>query len=305
MPLALKIDWQSVWEIIELPVRLLFLVVLGLIVRHFLHWLINALAARASGEKPPDKLFGSKALARLLRKHERARLRSARAAQRANALASLFKSITTAVVATVVVLVALSELDYNLTPLLASAGVLGAALGFGAQSLVKDFLAGVCMLIEDQYGVGDVVDMGEAVGTVEGVGLRVTRIRGYDGVLWHVRNGEVIRVGNRTQGWSRLWLEATVAYGEDLARVEQLIQKTIDDLVEDEQWRDRILEKPSVLGVDDVNGLSVTFRVFGKCAPEQQYGVQRELRERLKVAFDEAGVKVPPPIWPGQHTAAL
>jgi small-conductance mechanosensitive channel len=290
-------SWNDVWNIAELPARVVFILVLGLFSRWLIHRVINSLAVKASGLQPPKRLLGGKAAEILQRTSS---LYNERRAQRAQALASLFKSITTGVISVLVVLMALDQMEFSLAPLLASAGIAGAAIGFGAQTLVRDFISGVFMLIEDQYGVGDVIDMGEAIGTVEGVGLRVTRLRGFDGVLWHVRNGEVIRVGNRTQGWSRLWLEVNVAYDEDLERAERLVKEVIDEVADDEEWRDQIVEKPTVLGVEQVNGVSVTVRVFGRCKAEEQYGVERELRERIKASFDAAGVRVPPPFWPTQ-----
>lgn len=291
------ITWDAAWNYAEAPVRIVFILVLGLLLRMLIHRVINGLSVKAAGLQPPKRLLGGKAAEMLQRSSA---LYNERRAQRAQALASLFKSITTGVIAVLAILMSLDTLEFSLAPLLASAGIVGAALGFGAQTLVRDFISGVFMLIEDQYGVGDVIDMGEAIGTVEGVGLRVTRLRGFDGILWHVRNGEVIRVGNRTQGWSRLWLEVNVAYDENLDNAEALVNQVIDEVAEDEELGDLIVEKPVVLGVEQVNGVSVTIRVFGRCKAEEQYAIERELRERIKASFDAAGVRVPPPFWPTQ-----
>src|SRR5690606_1086356 len=133
------------------------------------------------------------------------------------------KSIISGVVLAVIVTMALSELGVNIAPIIASAGIIGLALGFGAQTLVKDFLSGIFMLVEDQYGVGDVVDLGEASGTVEAVSLRVTRLRDINGTVWYVRNGEVVRVGNMSQNWARAVLDITVTYDADLVRVRQVL----------------------------------------------------------------------------------
>lgn len=202
----------------------------------------------------------------------------------------------------IVVFISLAELGYNLGPLIASAGIVGVALGFGAQNLVKDFLAGIFMLIEDQYGIGDVIDMGEAVGTVEDVGLRITRLRDAQGVTWYVRNGEVLRVGNRSQGWSQLLIDLNVAPDADIDRVREIVDETSREFAEDPAWANMIIERPEMVGVEDISGLSMTVRLIGKCAANQQWGVQREMRRRLKVKFDREGIHLSVPIAPWTGT---
>ena len=161
-----------------------------------------------------------------------------RRAQRARSLGTLLKSITTTVIFGIAFVMVLSEVGMNVAPILASAGVLGLAIGFGAQNLVKDFLSGVMMMIEDQYGVGDAVDLGEAVGTVENVGLRVTRVRDVDGTVWYVRNGEILRVGNQSQNWARTVLDITVSYAEDLDHVREVLADVAHGLWDDEDYKD-------------------------------------------------------------------
>ena len=214
--------------------------------------------------------------------------------QRTLTMASLLRSIVTFAVALITVLTVMAIVGIPLGPLLASAGVGGVALGFGAQSLVKDFLSGVFMILEDQYGVGDVIDTGEAVGTVEEVSLRVTRLRDGSGVVWYVRNGEIIRVGNKSQGWSTAIVDIPVSYAENLEHVIPLIRQVVHQLDEHPEWQDKLLEEPQVVGVESMTGTAVTVRVLAKTAPEQQYGVSREIRERVKAAFDEAGIQGPP-----------
>ncbi|REF37759.1 mechanosensitive ion channel family protein [Thermasporomyces composti] len=292
--LLVALTWSQVVEAAETPARILLRVALlvgvGLVLRHLAHRLIDRLVTRAVGLTLPKPLRGDR---RGDDARERPTLQQERRAQRAQALGSLFKSATTALVGVVVVLMILDELGYSLAPLLASAGVAGIAIGFGAQSLVKDFLAGIFMLLEDQYGVGDVVDLDVAVGTVESVGLRVTRVRDSDGVLWHIRNGEILRVGNKSQGWSALVLDIAVAYDEDIHRVERLVDQQAREIAASDQWKDKILETPHVVGVEEVTGQSITIRIEGKCLPNEQFGIQRELRSRLKKAFDAEGVRVP------------
>jgi moderate conductance mechanosensitive channel len=202
----------------------------------------------------------------------------------------------------------LSELGLNVAPILASAGVLGLAIGFGAQNLVKDFLSGVMMMIEDQYGVGDEVDLGEAVGTVEHVALRVTRVRDVDGTVWYVRNGEILRVGNASQNWARTVLDVNVSYAEDLRKVREVLQEVAHGLWDDEDYQDVILEEPEVWGVQALTPDWVTVRVTLKTAPLKQWGVAREMRERIKARFDHEGISMQVPqrlFWqPGPGQAA-
>ena len=157
-------------------------------------------------------------------------------------MGDLLKSVITGVLVAIFGTMILSELGVNIAPIIASAGIIGIALGFGAQSLVKDFLSGVFMIFEDQYGVGDVVDVGEATGTVEAVTLRVTRLRDLNGTVWYVPNGEILRVGNMSQNWSRAVVDVGVGYGEDLARVKRVLTEVAHDLWEDEDFRELIIE---------------------------------------------------------------
>ena len=213
--------------------------------------------------------------------------------QRTLTMASLLRSMVTFFVGLVTILTVMQIIGLPLGPLLASAGVGGVALGFGAQSLVKDFLSGIFMILEDQYGVGDVVDTGEAVGTVEEVSLRVTRLRDGSGVVWYIRNGEIVRIGNKSQGWSTAIVDLPVSYEENLEKVIPLIRSVVHEMDQSPDWQAALLEEPNVVGVESITGSVVTIRVIAKTAPEQQYGVSREIRERVKVAFDSHGVKVP------------
>ena len=187
----------------------------------------------------------------------------------------------------------LSELGVNIAPIIASAGILGIALGFGAQSLVKDFLSGIFMIFEDQYGVGDVVDVGEASGTVEAVSLRVTRLRDVNGTVWYVPNGEIVRVGNMSQNWARAVVDISVGYGEDLARVKRRAQRRRPRPVGGRGLRALIIEEPEVTGVEMLAPDAVTVRVVIKTAPMEQWAVARELRQRIKARFDHEGIEIP------------
>ena len=219
----------------------------------------------------------------------------ARRVQRARTMGSVLKSISSIVVVTISLLMILPELGLDIAPLLASAGIIGVALGFGAQSLVKDFLSGIFMIFEDQYGVGDVVNVGEASGTVEAVTLRVTRLRDVNGTVWYVRNGEILRVGNMSQNWARTVLDVPVSYLEDLSRVRRVLQEVAHDLWEDDDFKGQVIEEPEVWGVESMTPEALTVRVTMKTAPLQQWNVAREMRERVKARFDHEGIHMPSP----------
>ena len=273
------------------PLKLATLLVLAIVVRYLLHRVIDRLVVRAAQTEPPERVLGSRRAAKVV--FGGTGIYSERRALRATTLGSLLKSIVTAVIGVIVVVMALDILGYPIGPLLASAGIAGIALGFGAQNLVKDFLSGIFMLLEDQYGVGDVIDMGEATGTVEAVGLRVTRLRSVDGTVWYVRNGEVVRVGNSSHGWARTVLDVRIAYDEDIARVERLLADLVAEFAADPEWERYVLEEPEVWGVENLAADSVVLRVVVKTQPLQQWKIARELRERIKRVFDAEGVQIP------------
>ncbi len=173
--------------------------------------------------------------------------------------------------------------------------MVGVALGFGAQSLVKDFLSGVFMIFEDQYGVGDVVDLGEAGGTVEAVGLRVTRLRDVEGTVWYARNGEIVRVGNQSQNWARTVLDIQVAVDQDLRRVQDVLRDVAHDLWDDEDFKQVVIEEPEVWGVEELTPNWASVRVVLKTAPLEQWAVAREMRQRIKFRFDHEGIELAHP----------
>jgi len=290
------------------PLTIIALAVGALVARYVLHKLIDGLASRAENTEPPERLLGSKRLGRAV--FHGSGMHSERRAVRARALASLFKSIASVVVFVVVAIMILDEAGVPIGPLVASAGILGVALGFGAQSLVKDFLSGVMMMMEDQFGVGDVVDFGEATGTVEEIGLRVTRIRAVDGTVWYVRNGEVIRVGNFGQDWARAVVDIGVGYSENTARIRQVILEVAHELAADPDWGLLIIEEPEVWGVQALGADSVIVRLAVKTKPLEQWGVSREVNERIKARFDAEGIEIPFPqrtVWhrtPGDEKVA-
>jgi small conductance mechanosensitive channel len=214
-------------------------------------------------------------------------------ARRVETVAALFRSVVSATVLTIAALMALSELGLNLGPLIAGAGIVGVAVGFGAQNLVRDFLSGIFMLMEDQYGVGDVIDAGSATGTVESVGLRTTRLRDVNGTVWHLPNGHIERIGNKSQVWSRAVLDVDVSYQTDIAHATDVIKRTAQTMWEDSSFSESILSEPEVWGVENLGMDSVTIRLVLKTAPHDQLKVTRELRARIKTAFDDAGIEIP------------
>lgn len=196
--------------------------------------------------------------------------------------------------------VVLGIVGIELGPLIASAGIAGVALGFGAQSLVKDCIAGLFMLIEDQYGIGDVVDLGEAIGVVEEVSLRTTVLRSLDGTVWHVPNGVVQRVGNKSQLWSVAVIDVDVAYDSDLERARTLLQQAADEVCETEAFREQVLEPPKVLGVEALAADGISIRLTIKVTPGSQWDLQRAIRQHVKDVFDRAGIEIPFPqrtVW--------
>jgi moderate conductance mechanosensitive channel len=225
---------------------------------------------------------------------------SLRSAARAQTLALVLRSIASVLIWTIAVTMILGELGVDLAPLIAGAGIAGVAIGFGAQSLVKDFLTGIFMLVEDQYGVGDIVDLGEATGTVEAVTLRTTRIRSVEGTVWHVPNGMIERVGNMSQQWARALLDVEVAYGTDIDEAQQVIKAVADGVAEDPEWRGRILEPPEVWGIESMGPDAMSIRLVVKTRPGDQFPVMRELRRRLSEAFLREGIEMPFPqrsVW--------
>lgn len=271
----------SEW-LIGMPTAVLFIVIVALLVRWSLARVIDRVIRKAEGGVLPGR--GATA-------------NHTRRVQRARTMGSLLKSISSGVVATIAGVMVLAEVGVNIAPILASAGILGLALGFGAQSLVKDYLAGIFMIFEDQYGVGDEVDLGEAFGTVEAVSLRVTRLRDVNGTVWYARNGEILRVGNMSQNWARAVLDVTVAYSEDLAHVRRVLKEVAHDLWTDDDFSRVVIAEPEVWGVQSIGADGVSVRVAVKTAPQEQWRVARELRQRIKARFDYEGIKVPFPEW--------
>lgn len=218
---------------------------------------------------------------------------NSRQSQRAKTVGSVLRSVSAIVIWTVAIVMIISELGFNIAPVIASAGIAGVALSFGAQSLVKDFLSGIFIVAEDQLGIGDVVDLGEASGTVEAVGLRTTQVRDVNGTLWHVRNGEILRVGNSSQGWARTNIDLPVPYDSDIEEISEILLQAAHRALSNPDIKRSIMGEPEVLGVESVTGESLTLRISVKTAPSEQWAVARVLRVALKRALDENGARIP------------
>jgi small conductance mechanosensitive channel len=214
--------------------------------------------------------------------------------RRLQTLSATFRGVAQTIILFIGLMPLLGQLGINITPILASAGVLGIAIGLGAQSLIKDFFAGLLILLEEQFNVGDTVKIGETTGTVEQLTLRVTRVRSLDGSLTIIPNGSVGAVVNYSKGWSRVVLDIEIDYKEDVDRAMRVALETAKR-VKEERPAD-IIEEPTMLGVDKLGASSVTLRLLAKTATNKHPEVGRELRRRLKLAFDQEGIKAPAPI---------
>jgi small-conductance mechanosensitive channel len=289
---AVTADKVGFWQPLLGPsLTIIGTLVAAMLLRWVLHRAIDRVVGNALTRAARNESQAPRRATRLLA--QATGLDQTRSTQRAGTMGAILKSTSTFVIFTLALLTVMATLGLPLGPLLASAGVGGVALGFGAQSLVKDFLSGIFMILEDQYGVGDVIDSGEAVGTVEDVTLRVTRLRDASGVVWYVRNGEIVRIGNRSQGWSTALVDIPVGYSENLDTVLPLIREVVHELDASEEWKTRLLEEPVVAGVESMLGGVVTVRIIAKCAPNESFPVSREIRERVKAAFDQAGIRAP------------
>jgi small conductance mechanosensitive channel len=277
--------------------RVLVIVVVALVVRALFHRAINRLVRGAVDGRVPGALHGLRDRVGAL---DSTILSSERRRQRTETLGSVLRSIASAAVGVIAFAMILGEIGLDLTPVVASAGILGVAVGFGAQNLVKDFLSGIFMLLEDQYGVGDVVDAGEAVGIVEAVSLRTTRLRDVEGTVWYVRNGEINRVGNKSQGWSRALLDVPLALGTDVPTVRALALEVAQSLHDDEAFRDVVLEDPEVWGLEAIGAEGLVLRITMKTVATMEGPVERALRERLVASFEENDISIGVPqrlVW--------
>jgi small-conductance mechanosensitive channel len=269
--------------------RVLVVLALALVVRSLLHRAVNRLVRTAitGGVFQPLKERAKGTV------FDASPLLSERRHQRVETLGSVLRSVASFAVGLVAGSMLLSELGLDLTPIIASAGIIGVAVAFGAQNVVRDVLTGVFMLLEDQYGVGDVVDAftgtTTATGTVEAVTLRTTRLRDIDGTVWYVRNGEISRIGNRSQGWSRAVVDVPLALGTDVPAVRGVLVEVARGLAAEPAFSERVLEEPEVWGVESFAREGLVLRLTQKTSPMDRSAVERELRERVVTALTERG----------------
>jgi moderate conductance mechanosensitive channel len=295
---------------VKLGLRIAFVIILGLLVRAVLVRIVRRITERAAKSpvaplRPVTRMRRWRARRRAaaglslpdpdaLTVNQPTALVEERRRQRLRALDTILTSAISVVVVTIVGLQMLTDMDIDLTPLLASASVAGVAIGFGAQSMVKDYLAGILMLIEDQYGVGDVINIGEVTGTVEAVSLRTTRLRDVSGVVWHIPNGSFDQVGNESQGWARAVIDYPIPYSADLALVRPLLHQAADDMWHDPRWHEVMLEEPEIWGAQEISADDVMMRVVVRTHPLRQWELERELRSRIKSTLDAAGIRPEP-----------
>ena len=213
--------------------------------------------------------------------------------QRAKTIGGVLRSAATIVIFSVAAVMILGELSIDVAPIIASAGIVGLAFGFGAQSLVSDFISGLFMLMEDQYGVGDYVDIDGTGGTVEEVGLRVTKLRDMDGAVWYVRNGQVLKLGNYSQDWACSVLDVPIGYDHDVEAATEALEEAAWSLWDDPAWREKVMDSPQIWGITSLAREAVTLRVSVNTAPSMQWGVGRELRGRIKESLDRKGIEIP------------
>ena len=287
-------EWEVLWTALgaflaewRVPIT-----TVGIVVGAFLlRWLLLVILRRSierviSGVKKTHNVEETQELAS-------APLYAARIVQRTRTLGTVINSVLTVIVMGAALVLVLDVLGVPVLGILGAAGVVAAGLAFGAQNLVKDILNGIFMVFEDQFGIGVAVDLGVASGTVESVGVRITSIRDVNGTLWHVRNGEILRVGNKSQGWARVIIDLPVPYHADLDEVKEAILATAKELATDPQWRRKVLETPEIWGVESVTAEAVVVRLVIKTRSPDQWDIARELRMRIKLALDRLGVNVP------------
>lgn len=288
---------HGLWQwFIGVPLNIVLIVVISSLVLVALRRTIRTITGHVADGKPllartglQDTGVGSA----LLRADP---LASARRSQRARTLDSVLRSCATILVGGIALFLVLDALGVNIAPFIASAGIVGVALGFGAQSLVKDFLTGTFMLLEDQYGVGDVIDAGPASGTVEAVTLRVTKIRDADGTLWYIPNGSMVRVGNKTQGWATAVVEVDVDYFANLDDVRSLLEEAAASVAADPHLGPELQGEPTITGIEKLSADAVTMRLKVRTSPAKQWEVARALRVATRGVLEQAGVPLA-----GQH----
>jgi small conductance mechanosensitive channel len=275
---------EAGWVLVKIAAIVLGSLVAVWILRIVIRRVVNRIV---SGAKTKANVDDTQAL-------ERSPLASVRLVQRTRTLGTILQNIVGVTVVIVALMLIVSVVAPNaLGSLTLLSAAVGAGLGFGAQNIVKDVLNGIFIVAEDQVGIGDVVDLGLASGIVEYVSVRVTHVRDVNGTLWYVRNGEITRIGNLSQGWSRVIVDLSIPVDADIDEVEKIMLESARGLAKDAKWRTRILEQPEVWGLESISGDALVIRLVMKTRANAKDDVARELRMRLKKALDEAGVTLP------------
>ena len=273
--------------LVTTPLRILLVVVIALVARTLAHRAIGRLTRATSVGTVPRILGPLKERAGAAASRLEPGPLSERRQQRADTIGSVLKSAVSIAVFALALLVILGELGIDVTALVAGTSIIGVALAFGAQNVIKDFLSGMFMILEDQYGVGDVIDVGPAIGTVEAVGLRTTRLRDETGTVWYVRNGEIARVGNQSQGFAQVVLDVPIDATADLAAASAAIETAARQLRADPDWATSFLGEPVLSGVQELTREQTVIRLIAQVRPLQQWRVAAELRGRIRVALDD------------------
>ncbi len=286
--------WDAFWSwFVGLPLRVVVILAVGALVLALLRRLIGTVTDHiAKGESLLERgvlkpLGGAEVRSVLQRATPVA---AARRTQRARTIGSVLRSTASVVVGSITVVLVLDQLGVNIAPLIASAGIVGVAVGFGAQALVKDFLSGLFMLLEDQYGVGDVIDVGPASGTVEAVALRVTKIRDGDGTLWYVPNGSMLRVGNKTQGFGTATVELDVDYFADLDEVRGVLEQAAAEVAAEPVVGAFVQGSATITGAERLSAEAVTVKLSVRTEPGKHWEVGRHLRAAVRRRLTEAGI---------------
>lgn len=288
--------WQNLTEALggipwDVPLRVLLIVVIAVIAQlvavRSIKLAVTRTTQRATRLRPSH----------LRTLNDTSELRTAlleqRTVQRANAMGTLLRSAIIIVIWVIAGLMILSTLGVDVGPLLASAGVLGVVIGFGAQTLVADYLAGISMTFEDQLGVGDVVNLGVTTGVVEEVALRYTRVRDFSGVVWYVRNGQIQYVANQSQGWIFTMVDIPVPLGTDIEHLTKVINDAGEEMISNHEFDNLIIDAPTAAGIEQIDGSQMVVRITAKAVPENQFIATRAIRGEMKKALDAAGIKIP------------
>lgn len=289
-------NWQDVTDALsgipwDAPLRILLIVIVAFIAQTIAVRSIRAAVKRATQRATRLRPSHLRTL------NDTSELSSAlleqRTVQRANAMGTLLRSAIIIVIWVIALMMILSTLGVDVGPLLASAGVLGVVIGFGAQTLVADYLAGISMTFEDQLGVGDVVDLGVTTGVVEEVALRYTRVRDFMGVVWYVRNGQIQYVANQSQGWIFTLVDIPVPLGTDIEHLTDVINAAGKEMISNHEFDNLIIDAPTAAGIEQMDGSQMVVRITAKAVPENQFAATRAVRAAMKQALDAAGIKIP------------